>query len=162
MNFPVYATGITMAEMPKNISFYLQLAECRIRCAGCHSKELWGTTEGLDFDSICTLVRKSKLAGANMIIIFGDTNNNITSNNLNLLVSALRVHLPICIYSGADSIEDSLGDCRQDILKSIDYIKLGHYDERLGGLNSYKTNQIMYKVAGEELVDVTRLLFKVR
>ena len=43
----------------------------------------------------------------------------------------------------------------------FDYIKLGHYDEELGGLNKETTNQRLYKITHEVLEDgVKKLEFK--
>jgi anaerobic ribonucleoside-triphosphate reductase activating protein len=52
-------------------------------------------------------------------------------------------------YSGKSEISDKIH------LFNFDYIKIGPYIEELGGLDSKNTNQIMYKVEDEKLIDIT-------
>jgi anaerobic ribonucleoside-triphosphate reductase activating protein len=40
-------------------------------------------------------------------------------------------------------------------LHNFDYIKLGAYIEELGGLDSLKTNQRLYKITNEQMEDIT-------
>ena len=59
-------------------------------------------------------------------------------------------------YSGRDEISNEID------LKFFKYIKIGHYNEKLGGLNKKATNQKLYKVSeNNELEDIT-YLFKQR
>ncbi|HIR81761.1 MAG TPA: anaerobic ribonucleoside-triphosphate reductase activating protein, partial [Candidatus Limiplasma merdipullorum] len=37
----------------------------------------------------------------------------------------------------------------------LDYLKLGHYDERLGGLDSPTTNQRFFRIEAGKLFDQT-------
>lgn len=39
----------------------------------------------------------------------------------------------------------------------LDYLKLGPYDERLGGLDKSTTNQRFYRIEAEKLIDETYL-----
>lgn len=157
--YPVYKTGITLAEMPNYISHYIQLADCSIRCPMCHSKELWGSTHRVSLDSIYNIAEENVNKGADMIIIFGDINNGISSMDLLCLTNRLKKLSPICIYSGASTILESLGDYIGYILDNISFLKLGAYKEEFGGLNKKTTNQRMYKVEDEGLKDITATLF---
>lgn len=56
--------------------------------------------------------------------------------------------LKTCIYSGNDSIEKLS-------LELLDYIKVGHYDLRYGGLNNPNTNQRFYINNNGLLVNAT-------
>ena len=158
MNFPVYQTGITLQELPNMISFYIQFSECHIQCEGCHSNYLWGTYD--NYKSLNWIVDKAKSAreqGADAIILFGDVNNNISPLNYFKLCENLADILPICVYSGADTLVDSLGNL--DTLRYIKWIKLGHYSKTAGPLDSKTTNQRIYLVEADGLKDVTRNLF---
>jgi len=152
---PVYKTGVTLNELPDKISFYIQFHSCNIRCVGCHSKFLWGRID--KYRSIEYLIRQSKFNknnGCDAIIIFGDINNNISIKNFMELCEKLSKILPICVYSGADSPEKSLGDI--NTLKYLSYIKLGHFDINLGGLACKSTNQRLYTVKEGKLdIDIT-------
>lgn len=50
-------------------------------------------------------------------------------------------------YSGRDTYYNNIN------FDYFDYIKLGHYDENLGGLNKKTTNQRLYKITHEILDD---------
>ena len=158
--YPVYQTGITLAEMPNNISCYIQLANCNIKCKGCHSKFLWKKISQTDLQQILSYVIASKNKGADMFIVFGDINNDISSDDLLLLVRSASSILPVCIYSGADSVEKALGTNHSDILAYLSYIKIGRFDKALGGLSNSNTNQRLFLVVDKQLIDVTKNLFK--
>ena len=143
--FPVYKTGITLNELPDKISFYIQFHSCNIRCVGCHSKFLWNKIDKyISLENLITISEINKNKGCDSIIIFGDINNNISVVDFKKLCKELSDILPICVYSGADSISESLGD--EDTLRYLSYIKLGHYDINLGGLACKSTNQRLYMV----------------
>ena len=61
-------------------------------------------------------------------------------------------------YSGRDKISELID------VRNFDFIKIGHYDEKLGGLNYASTNQIMYKVEhykeGFDLTNITERFWK--
>jgi anaerobic ribonucleoside-triphosphate reductase activating protein len=57
-------------------------------------------------------------------------------------------------YSGKDELSDEIE------LELFDYIKLGHYDEELGGLNKETTNQRLFKVNNGKLEDITEKFWK--
>ena len=56
-------------------------------------------------------------------------------------------HLKVGWYSGRDSYYKNIN------FNYFDYIKLGHYDEDLGGLNKETTNQRLYKLTHTKLDD---------
>lgn len=155
--YPVYKTGITLNELPNHIAFYIQLAECTIHCKGCHSGFLWGTCEHVSIDYILELAREQIKIGADSIIIFGDINNNIDDNEFFILCKSLSELAPVCVYSGASSVERSLG--KTDTLKYLSYIKLGGYDDSLGPLNHSSTNQRLYAVNNGVIDDDLTYLF---
>ena len=49
--------------------------------------------------------------------------------------------LKTCLYSGSDDINKF-----NRILDELDFLKIGHYEEALGGLDSKTTNQRFYKI----------------
>ena len=68
---------------------------------------------------------------------------------LNFLTICKEYNLKTCLYTGADEIEFPY------LFNLLDYIKIGHYDKNLGGLNSPTTNQKFYKIENLELIDLT-------
>ena len=63
----------------------------------------------------------------------------------------MREHgLKTCLYSGCDSIQPF-----EQFLSLLDYLKIGHYDEKLGGLDKQTTNQRFYRIEQGKLIDET-------
>jgi anaerobic ribonucleoside-triphosphate reductase activating protein len=87
----------------------------------------------------------------------GDANVNDINNLAEKLVKSCKYdNLKIGGYSGRDEISKDF-----DIL-NFDYIKIGHYEEKLGGLNKKTTNQRLYKIeySKESLIDITSKFWK--
>ncbi len=57
-----------------------------------------------------------------------------------------------CLYSGNDD-ETAF----QHVYDLLDYLKTGHYDEKLGGLDCPMTNQRFYRLENGRLIDRTSL-----
>ena len=69
------------------------------------------------------------------------------------MLLSIRAHnLKTCIYSGFDIVAPFVA-----FLPMLDYLKLGHYDERLGGLDSPTTNQRFFRIEAGKLFDQTYL-----
>lgn len=63
-------------------------------------------------------------------------------------------HIKVGWYSGKNALPKNCA------LQHFDYIKLGAYNENLGGLNSKNTNQRFYKIANGEMIDMTNWFHK--
>jgi anaerobic ribonucleoside-triphosphate reductase activating protein len=57
-------------------------------------------------------------------------------------------------YSGKSDIPDNC------TIHNFNYIKLGPYIERLGGLNSATTNQRFYRVENGNMIDITNRFYE--
>lgn len=69
------------------------------------------------------------------------------------MLLSIRAHnLKTCLYSGFDIVEPFVA-----FLPMLDYLKLGHYDEHLGGLDSPTTNQRFFRIEAGKLIDQTDL-----
>lgn len=125
-------------EVPDEISLALSISNCQIRCEKCNQKELWqdeGTV--LSVSHLDMLLRNHR--GITCVLFMGS--GNFEYNELNKLAEAVKKHyLKVAIYLGEDEIPKSLN------LNNIDYIKIGHWEGSLGGLDSSTTNQVLYKV----------------
>jgi anaerobic ribonucleoside-triphosphate reductase activating protein len=77
----------------------------------------------------------------------GDSN----PGDINGLAAVIRyqTNLKVAWYSGRQYIPEGLN------LSYFDYIKIGPYIPKLGGLDKETTNQIMYKVDNGNLIDIT-------
>lgn len=65
-----------------------------------------------------------------------------------LLTTAKEMGFKTALYTGSRDVEAS-------IKEQLDYLKVGPYIERLGGLDSPTTNQRFYRVEKGQLIDMT-------
>ena len=75
---------------------------------------------------------------------------------VNLLAEYIQnaKNLKVGWYSGMDELSDEIK------VENFDYIKIGHYDYELGGLDEKTTNQRLYKVNEGEFEDITSKFWK--
>jgi anaerobic ribonucleoside-triphosphate reductase activating protein len=134
-------------EVPGEITLGISISGCQIRCKGCHSRELWEDKgKPLTWDSLNALINIHH--GITCVCLFGGEHDLDALTDLFYHTSK---YVKTAWYSGLDMVpKNHLG-----ILEYLDYIKLGHYDMELGGLDSPDTNQRLYKVNKGELEDIT-------
>lgn len=126
------------AEVPSEITLGVSISGCQIRCPGCHSRELW-EDKGilLTMEELQNLLDKHK--GITTLLLLGGEHDIDT---LTELFQYAYKEVKTAWYCGLDMIpKDKLG-----IMQYLDYLKLGHYDHELGGLNSPTTNQRFYQI----------------
>lgn len=144
--------AVTFSEIPSEVSLTFSITNCPIHCPGCHSAYLWEDTgfslaNAIDyylekFTDLCTCV----------LFMGGDDEAQI--NELIDIIKHVRASgFKTALYSGFDEIKENL-------IPLLDYYKVGHYDEKLGGLDKSTTNQHLYKVESGILKDITKLLQK--
>lgn len=129
---------ITFQEVPDEVSLCIAITGCKVRCFGCHSRELW-EDKGipLAIDELQNLLDKHK--GITCLCLFGGEHN---IDALTELFQYAYKKIKTAWYCGLDIIpKDKLG-----IIQYLDFLKLGHYDHELGGLSSPTTNQKFYHI----------------
>ena len=126
------------SEIPGEITLGISISGCQIHCHGCHSRELWEdkgiplTIEGLD-----TLLKMHK--GITCLCLLGGEHD--IESLIELFMYAHK-KVKTAWYCGLDMIpKDKIG-----IMQYLDFIKIGHYDQDLGGLASSATNQRLYSI----------------
>lgn len=126
------------SEVPGEISLGISISGCQIHCHYCHSRELWedkGTP--LTIEELQSLFDKHQ--GITCICLLGGEHD---IDSLIELFMYAHQRVKTAWYCGLDMIpKDKIG-----ILKYLDFVKIGHYDQELGGLGSPLTNQQFYKV----------------
>lgn len=144
-------------EIPSEISLGISISGCTIRCKGCHSRELWEDKgKSLTWESLNALINIHQ--GITCICLFGGEHD---IDALTELFYHARRYVKTAWYCGLDMVpKDKLG-----IYQYLDYIKLGHYDMELGGLDSPTTNQRLYMIEHQGdgnywQTDITKLLQK--
>jgi anaerobic ribonucleoside-triphosphate reductase activating protein len=148
-----YNAMVVFEEIPDEITLAINITNCPCHCKGCHSEFLWEdkgillTSEELDL-----LIDKND--GITTVCFMGGDAEPEVINVLAEYVHEIK-HLKVGWYSGRDSYYKNIN------FNYFDYIKLGHYDEDLGGLNKETTNQRLFKITHEKLEDgVKKLSFE--
>lgn len=145
---------VVFEEIPDEITLAINITNCPCRCVNCHSKFLWedvGTE--LTFEELERLIKEND--GITCVCFMGGDANPKEINDLATYISAKNMcgykSLKIGWYSGKDELSEDID------ISLFDYIKLGHYDEKFGGLDKETTNQRLYKIAHdkESLIDIT-------
>ncbi|MPM08407.1 hypothetical protein SDC9_54719 [bioreactor metagenome] len=145
---------IFMQEVPGEISLILNITECPHRCVGCHSSHLaesYGEYVGVQLPSLL-----GKYHSLISCVCFMGGDQHI--GDLVAQCQHIRDNYPelkIAVYTGADDI-GALELC----LDLLDYVKIGHYDEQLGGIDRPSTNQRMYKKENGKWSDITAHFWK--
>ena len=140
-------------EVPDEITLGISISGCRIQCPECHSKELWANkgTE-LNVQELERIIDEHE--GITCVCIFGG------EHDLYSLGTILRhIHGPKGLRTAWYCGLDKLGPTGESLLVFLDYLKMGHYDSDLGGLDNPSTNQRFYKVISGNLVDITKVFY---
>ena len=140
-------TLVSFQEVPDEITLCINISNCPCHCEGCHSSYLAEDIgEYLTPDKLLGLVSSNK--GISCVSFMGGDSN---PGDINGLAAVIRyqTNLKIAWYSGRQYIPEGLN------LSYFDYIKIGPYIPKLGGLDSETTNQIMYKVQDNQLINIT-------
>lgn len=124
------------AEVPGEITLGISITGCQLRCKGCHSRELWEDKgEILDVEALCGLLNQHE--GVSCLCLLGGEHD---IDSLTELFMYAHKRIKTAWYCGLDMIpKEHLG-----IENYLDWLKLGHYDQDLGGLDSPTTNQRLY------------------
>jgi len=132
---------ILVKEIPDELSLGIFISGCPNGCPECHSKYAWDGSKGtlLSTSELIRIVYPNKRLISCILFMGGEWD----SDTLITLIRTSRIHFTqkIGLYSGLE-----LDELRKVILKDLDYLKVGRYDSKLGGLDSPTTNQRFYKI----------------
>ena len=136
---------IVLSEVPGEISLALSISGCPLRCKGCHSTETYDLKFGEKLNE--HKLDKMIVDHISCVLFYGGEWN--PSELIHFLKYVKMNGLKTCLYTGYE-----LEFIHIDILKNLDFIKVGSYDKELGGLGSTTTNQrIISLVDGEEVIN---------
>lgn len=157
MNNPLKYLGyaVVFREVPNEVSLAFSISGCRRHCEGCHSPYLWedkGAPLLPDLENVIGLY-----GGLITCVCFMGGDQNAQELNAAIEI-AKHHHLKTCLYTGLDSLHDLLS--AGVLLENLDYVKVGHYDQNLGGLDSPNTNQRFYLLQNKTPVDITWMFWK--
>lgn len=143
---------IAFQEVPNEISLIINVTGCPHKCEGCHSMYLWDYYGCNIEDDLDSMLEQYKSMITCVCFMGGDQN---TENLQELLFKLKTEHnLKTCIYSGYDNVDIFQHIINQDLL---DYLKIGHFNKELGGLDSPNTNQVYYQIERRRMIDSTHL-----
>ena len=124
---------IVLQEVPGEISICFSITGCNIKCKGCHSTFLWNKNNGTELteDVYRNVLNKYRGFASCVLFMGGEWCPNELIAYLKL---AKSLGFKTCLYTGKNEIPEKIS-------RELTYLKLGPWNERLGGLNSEHTNQ---------------------
>lgn len=141
---------IVFQEIPDETTLAVNITNCPNHCKGCHSPHLWNDIgEALTEQVLSDLLEKYGKAITCVCFMGGDASPYEVENLATFLQNQTVADVKVGWYSGKSDLPPNL------LLSSFQYIKLGPYMEFLGGLKSCTTNQRLYKVVNQQLIDIT-------
>lgn len=144
--------NIVFQEIPGEVTLAVNLSNCPNRCNGCHSPYLQEDTgEIFDEHVIGHLLDKYGNSITCICFMGGDADPEEVQRLSALIHEKSNSNIKTGWYSGKPKLPEMIS------VDSFNYIKLGPYIERFGGLDSLTTNQRFYKIENGEMVDSTTL-----
>ena len=145
---------VTFQEVPNEVSLVFTISGCPLRCPGCHSPWLHEDTGRELLDDLERIVEKYEHEITCVCIMGTGETAFIDIGELRGITRIVRSRgLKLCFYTGFTEFPDQY-------LIMPDYLKIGPYVEKLGGLNSPETNQRMYKLENARYIDITSEFWK--
>ena len=142
--------NIVFQEVPEEVTLAINISNCPNNCIGCHSPYLQEDIgEILDNNIISEFLEKYGNAITCVCFMGGDASPMEVEQCAIFPRNKTNGRIKTAWYSGKDSFPQ---ECS---LQNFDYVKLGAYVERLGGLNSKITNQKFFRIINGEMVDIT-------
>nr|DAS01820.1 MAG TPA: anaerobic ribonucleoside-triphosphate reductase activating protein [Caudoviricetes sp.] len=132
---------VTVQDVPDEIALAISISGCPLRCKGCHSAFTRDPNYGseLNYESLIKLLNKHKLISC--VCFYGGEWN---SELIEMIKIVKSYNLKVCLYTGLEIYQ-----VPDEIIKQLDYIKVGPYIESLGPLGSPNTNQKFIKLKKE-------------
>lgn len=149
--------SVVFQEVPGETSLALAISGCQIRCKGCHSRELW-EDKGIPLTVKELEHLLKELEGVTCLLLMG---GEADIEALIELFMYAHKRIKTAWYCGLDMIPKE----KRGILQYLNYVKTGHYDMELGGLDSPTTNQKFFQIEHQgsnnyQLSDTTHLFRK--
>lgn len=143
---------IVFREIPNKVTLAINISNCPNHCPGCHSpylREDIGTE--LTDDELFRILDENK--GINCICFMGAGRDVPRLAEILKLLKEKHPYLETGLYTGDDEFDESVFD------GNLNYLKIGHYDEKYGPLDKETTNQRLYRLVDGERCDITELFW---
>lgn len=155
---------IVFQEIPNETTLAINITNCPCHCEGCHSPYLAEDAGiNLTFDTLLTMCYINN--GITCVSFMGGDSEPEYINKLANVIKVGELPIKVAWYSGKQELPKDID------IKNFNFIKLGPYIEKLGGLKNPNTNQKFYEVKmlreiDEEgnpiygLEDITKIFWK--
>ena len=131
---------VVLQEVPGELSLALSISGCPMRCEGCHSAPTRNPKHGTPLTSLELERLLNENKHISCVLFYG---GEWQPKELQDLFEYIKksYDLKICLYTGR-----KLEDVPKNLMPLLDFLKVGEYIEKLGGLESPNTNQRFYKL----------------
>lgn len=147
--------NIVFQEIPNEVTLAINISNCPNKCKGCHSPHLLDDIgEPLTEESLSWLLQKYGTAVTCVCFMGGDAEPFEVDRLSGFLHQQSIASVKVGWYSGKNDLPEGFS------IHNFEYIKLGPYIERLGGLKSPDTNQRLYRRMGDKMEDITFRFWK--
>ncbi|MGI6719173.1 MAG: anaerobic ribonucleoside-triphosphate reductase activating protein [Bacteroidales bacterium] len=144
---------IVFSEIPEEVTLAINISNCPNRCKGCHSPYL---QEDIGFELtnkvLKDIVDKYKNSITCICFMGGDASPDEVCSSAVLIKETYNNKIKTAWYSGKNKLEND------NYTKYFNYLKLGSYNEEKGPLNKPTTNQRLYKIVNNKMIDITKEL----
>jgi len=135
MNYIKSMVTVGLIEIPDEISLIIPVAGCGRKCPSCHTPELQDRNNGEPFTlDILKGLLDCHMGLISCVCFFEGSRDGAI---LSMCKEIKRRRLKTALYTGANHVDDF-------VVSMFDYVKLGPYDERFGGLADRHTNQRLF------------------
>lgn len=142
---------IVFEEIPDRVSLAVNITNCQNNCIGCHSPELrLNNGEELTEGMVDKLIKENY--GIDCFLFMGEGKDRERLLELAKYIKH-NYNLKVAIYSGRNNVEF-------DFYEVFDYIKVGEYKKEFGPLNQETTNQRLYEITSNNVIDITSKFWK--
>ena len=140
----IYQVDVVFQEIPDEISLCFFVAGCDVRCVCCHSAHTWSvrTTPVMPLETYEQMLHKYIDKVSCVLFMGGEWDSDLP----HWLSLAKHYKYKTALYTGRTSLPE-------DITIHLDYVKYGPWIEELGGLSSKTTNQRLYDLRTETLLN---------
>jgi anaerobic ribonucleoside-triphosphate reductase activating protein len=144
---------IGFREIPNKVTLLINISNCPNHCVGCHSPEL-RTNIGTELtnDEFLRILKEND--GVNCICFMGEGRDLPRLIEIIKLSKETQPFLETALYTGSDEFDETVFEGK------LNYLKIGHYDDKYGPLDKPTTNQRLYRLVDGRRDDITELFWK--
>ena len=126
----IYDRQVTFSEVPDYISYTFFVAGCPMKCKGCSWEGKFSSKTEMNLSEYKSIL-KSQVGFCDAVCFLG---GEWEEDIVEYLKIAKEMGFKTCLYTGKDKLE-------KEIMEQLNFVKLGSYQEKKGGLMKETTNQ---------------------